>query len=105
MDHPITYSVRKYPLEQKFRLQPNTRSLACTSVLQPYETTVSPHHTRKSFFAKLAGFAAVLGLAPKLLGKSVIPVQAKASVPEVPFTVRTDDRAVARSTATRSSVA
>jgi hypothetical protein len=66
---------------------------------------VSSHDTRKSFFAKLAGLAAAFGLAPQLLGKSLIPRPAKAVAPEVPFTVRTDSRAVARSGDSHSPLA
>jgi hypothetical protein len=58
---------------------------------------VSHDPSRKSFLGKLAGFVAVAGFAPRLLAKplSANPssTSAKASVP---FTVRSDSRAVAR---------
>jgi hypothetical protein len=58
---------------------------------------VSPHHTRKGFLAKMAGFITAFGLAPRLFGKSVLPAAKNAAAPIAPFAVRTDARAVARS--------
>jgi hypothetical protein len=55
--------------------------------------TVSPHCSRKSFFAKLGGLIAATGLLPKALANS----DTNASAPAAPaFQLRPEQRAVAR---------
>jgi len=55
---------------------------------------VSPNCSRKSFFAKLGGLVAAIGILPKVLAKP----ETRAVAPEVPTTiaVRPEQRAVAR---------
>jgi hypothetical protein len=60
---------------------------------------VSTHHSRKSFFAKFLGLLAAAGIAPRLLAKSPSPAAAPVSA-SAPFQVRTETRAVARSSDT-----
>jgi hypothetical protein len=57
--------------------------------------TVSPNCSRKSFFAKLGGLIAAVGLVPKVLAKT----ETRAAAPTVPthVTLRPEQRAVARS--------
>ena len=55
--------------------------------------TVSPHCSRKSFFAKLGGAIAAAGILPKVLAKS----DKGAAAPAAPaLTLRPEQRAVAR---------
>jgi hypothetical protein len=61
--------------------------------------TVSTQHSRKSFFAKFLGLLAAAGIAPKLLAKSPSPAAAPVSA-SAPFKLRTETRAVARSSDT-----
>jgi len=55
---------------------------------------VSPNCSRKSFFAKLGGLVAAVGILPKLLAKP----ETRAATPDVPaaVTLRPEQRAVAR---------
>jgi len=57
---------------------------------------VSNQSSRKAFLAKLTGFLALAGLAPKLLAKSASSAATPVSS-QVPFAVRPDARSVARS--------
>jgi hypothetical protein len=58
---------------------------------------VSHDPSRKSFLAKLIGFIAVAGVAPRVVAKSAVSVTpADRPAPVSPFTVRPDDRAVPR---------
>jgi len=57
---------------------------------------VSTQTSRKAFLAKLTGFLALAGLAPKMFAKSASSAAAPVS-PKVSFTVRPDARSVARS--------
>jgi len=58
---------------------------------------VSHDPSRKSFLAKLIGFIAVAGLAPRVVAKSTLSVEpTNQPAPVLPFTLRTDARAVAR---------
>ncbi|HTJ78819.1 MAG TPA: hypothetical protein VL357_07455 [Rariglobus sp.] len=59
---------------------------------------MSNQSSRKAFLAKLTGFLALAGLAPKILAKSAAAAATPVS-PKVPFTVRNDTRSVARSVA------
>lgn len=56
--------------------------------------TVSPNCSRKSFFAKLGGLIAAVGILPKVLAKS----ETRAAAPTVPTAIalRPEQRAVAR---------
>lgn len=56
--------------------------------------TVSPNCSRKSFFAKLGGLVAAVGILPKVLAKP----ETRAAAPELPasVTLRPEQRAVAR---------
>lgn len=56
--------------------------------------TVSPNCSRKSFFAKLGGLVAAIGILPKVLAKP----ETRAATPDVPASVnlRPEQRAVAR---------
>jgi len=56
---------------------------------------VSTQHSRKTFFAKLAGLFAAAGVAPKLLAKSASPAAAPVAA-TAPFAIRPDVRSVAR---------
>ena len=57
--------------------------------------TVSPHCSRKSFFAKLGGLLVGMGIVPSLLAKMGAPVAPReASAPAVE--VRPEQRAVSR---------
>jgi len=63
----------------------------------PSTDTVSHDPSRKTFLAKLIGFAAVAGFAPRVLAK--VPgstVSTQPATPVSPFTLRPDSRAVAR---------
>ena len=55
--------------------------------------TVSPHCSRKSFFAKLGGMVAAVGLVPGLMTKLGANPAAPAAAP---VTLRPETRAVAR---------
>ncbi|PTY06612.1 hypothetical protein DB347_11270 [Opitutaceae bacterium EW11] len=57
---------------------------------------MSPRHTRKTFFAKLAGLIAAVGFGPKLLAKPLAALSEKAATPESTVVVRAEPRAVAR---------
>lgn len=56
--------------------------------------TVSPNCSRKSFFAKLGGLMAAVGLAPRLLAKP--ETAARAAVPAATVNLRPESRAVPR---------
>jgi hypothetical protein len=58
---------------------------------------VSPRQTRKTFLAKLAGLVASVGIAPRIFGKSQVAAAEAPVANEVPFTLRPEKRAVARS--------
>lgn len=55
---------------------------------------MSPNCSRKSFFAKLGGLMAAVGLAPRLLAKP--EGSAKAPVPVATVNLRPESRAVPR---------
>ncbi|HEY0966875.1 MAG TPA: hypothetical protein VGD88_05765 [Opitutaceae bacterium] len=58
---------------------------------------MTPTHSRKSFFGKIAGLIAAVGLTPRLLARTPeAPAQNSAVSSPTPFTLRPDTRAVAR---------
>lgn len=62
-----------------------------------YAFLVSYDPSRKSFLAKLAGITALVGLAPRLVAKSVAqPAPAPAAAPRLAVAARHDSRSVAR---------
>lgn len=58
---------------------------------------VSHQHSRKSFFAKLLGLFAAVGVAPKLFAKPHASPAAAPVSESAPFKVSQDSRTVARS--------
>ncbi len=56
--------------------------------------TVSPHCSRKSFFAKLGGMLVGMGIVPSLMAKFGAPAVRSETVPSV--AVRSEQRAVSR---------
>ena len=66
-------------------------------ILKKPVNPVSNQHSRKTFFAKLLGFIAVAGVAPKLLAKSTVSPEVAPVPPAAPFKVSADSRTVARS--------
>jgi hypothetical protein len=57
---------------------------------------VTPIHSRKSFFGKIIGIFAAVGLAPRLLARNPEAAPASAASSPAPFTLRPDTRAVVR---------
>jgi hypothetical protein len=79
-----------------FDLQRKGRRLRSRADFNFLRSPVTTHHSRKSFFAKFLGLLAGGGLAPKLLAKSPSPATAPVAA-HVPFKLRVETRAVARS--------
>lgn len=68
---------------------------AAATFSEPFRTThtVSPHCSRKTFFAKLGGLIATVGILPPLLAKS----EKGAAAPALPpIALRPEQRAIAR---------
>jgi len=68
--------------------------LLCSDTNLKSTHTVSPHCSRKSFFAKLGGLFVGLGVVPSLIAKIGAP--SAAAEASVPVSVRVEPRAVSR---------
>jgi hypothetical protein len=78
---------------RKFCFTFMVRLLCSDTKLNP-KHTVSPHCSRKSFFAKLGGMLVGLGIVPSLLAKIGTPAARSETV--APVAVRSEQRAVSR---------